>query len=62
MPVTMKPTSPASSRGIGCRLGVMTPISSTVMRTLLCRPMISSPALSEPSTTRTNAITPRYWS
>ena len=53
------PTSPASSRSRGWRLGVKTPTSATSRVTPACIMRIFSPARSSPSTTRTYAMIPR---
>ena len=42
--------------------GDMNPMSSISARVPVCIARIASPFLKDPSTTRTNATTPRYWS
>ena len=56
------PTSPAESDAIGSRAGDMTPISSASNSVPWAIARSGSRVEKLPSTTRTNATTPRYWS
>ena len=61
-PVTTYPTSPAPSEATGSRTGDMTPSSSASNEVPWTIARSGSRVSKRPSTTRTNATTPRYWS
>ena len=61
-PVMMYPTSPALRFLTGVIFGPKNPMSSMFAFVGVWKVLIESPLVKTPSTTRTYAITPRYWS